>query len=508
MTDNLRTSKIQARDGKGNEHFGHSVSLSGNVALVGAYGANSAGADAGAAYLFNWQSDGTWKEVQKLLASDKQAADHFGSSVSLDGNRAIVGAFYEDSGGINAGAAYLFERQSDGTWKEVQKLQASDRRGGSDFGRSLSLSGNFVIVGAPYQDTGARNAGAAYLFERQSEALQTSDGTWKEVQKLQASDRQRSDLFGWSVSISGNLAIVGAPFEDTGGTNAGAAYLFERQGDGTWKEVQKLQAKDRQAHDQFGYSVSISGNRAIVGADIKNSGGTYAGAAYLFERLSDGTWKETQKVQGHDTQAGDKFGSSVLISGNIVLVGARLENSGGTDAGAAYLFERLSDGTWKEVQKLQASDPRASDQFGVSVSLDGPWAIVGAEYGDGKATNSGAAYLFEWSPEPENPPTQPGHNSGSTPLGNTNWQQYELGKNDQGIFIDIDTSAAAFTETPKYFTALRGEGDLSQVKGVHAIYNASPTGFRIYLYRPDQLTPEFANQHNWHIQWLGMTECD
>jgi len=387
--------KFQASDAQASDYFGYSVSISGdgNTAIIGAYQEDDTGFvyEAGAAYIFTL-SGGTWTQQQKIQASDRQAGDRFGYSVSLssDGNTAIIGAYREDTGGSEAGAAYIFTRSS-GTWTQQQKIQASDIQAVDYFGYSVSLSsdGNTALIGAWREDTGASNAGAAYIFTR-------SSGTWTQQQKIQASDAQASDYFGHSVSLSGdgNTALVGAYLEDAGGTSAGAAYVFTRSS-GTWTQQQKIQASDAQASDYFGYSVSLSGdgNAALVGAYLEDAGGTNAGAAYVFTQ-SNGTWTQQQKIQASDPQASDNFGYSVSLSGdgNTALVGAHPEDTG---FGAAYIFTR-SNGTWSQNQKIQASDAETYDYFGYSVSLsgDGNAALVGAYLEDTVDTDAGAAYIF------------------------------------------------------------------------------------------------------------------
>jgi len=252
----------------------------------------------GAAYIFTWsETSSSWSEQQKIQASDKQAYDYFGGSVSIsgDGNTAIVGASYEDSTfWSEAGAAYIFTR-SNSNWSEQEKIQASDKQQGDHFGYSVAISGdgNTAIVGAYREDAGGTSdAGAAYIFT-------WSNSNWSEQQKIQASDKQAGDNFGNSVSISedGNTAIVGANYEDAVvGTNTitdtGAAYIFTRSGT-TWTQQQKIQASDKQAYDHFGsldanggVAISGDGNTAIVGASHEDTGGTNAGAAYLYKYIS------------------------------------------------------------------------------------------------------------------------------------------------------------------------------------------------------------------------------
>ena len=387
--------KIQASDKQAGDKFGYSVSISGdgNTAIAGAYNEDTGATDAGSAYIFT-RSGTTWTQQAKIQASDKQAYDQFGQvvSISSNGNTAIAGAYNEDTGGTNAGAAYIFTR-SGTTWTQQAKIQASDKATNDLFGYSVSISGdgNTAIAGALFEEYG----GSAYIFTR-------SGTTWTQQAKIQASDRQASDFFGSSVSMSsnGNTAIVGAMFEDTGGSSAGAAYIFTRSGT-TWTQQVKIQASDKQASDNFGVSVAISddGNTAIVGAYTEDTGGTNAGAAYIFTR-SGTTWTQQAKIQASDKATNDFFGSSVSMSsnGNTALVGAYNDHTGSDRTGSAYIFTR-SGTTWTQQARIQASDKQAGDLFGYSVSIsdDGNTAIVGAYTEDTGATDAGAAYIFEKS---------------------------------------------------------------------------------------------------------------
>jgi regulation of enolase protein 1 (concanavalin A-like superfamily) len=389
--------KIQASDKQFFNYLGVSVAISddGNTAIAGAYGVGGTGA----AYIFT-RSGTTWTEQAKIHASDKQQNDYFGQTVAIsdDGNTAIVGAPYEDPGDTtDAGAAYIFTR-SNSNWTQQQKIHASDKYGYDNFGVSVDISsdGNTAIVGAQNQD----QVGAAYIFTR-------SNSNWTQQQKIQASDKQQYDRFGISVAISddGNTAIVGAAYEhaDTF-ISAGAAYIFTRS-NSNWTQQQKIRASDKQQYDLFGYSVDISsdGNTAIVGTigEDGNTDTVYdAGAAYIFTR-SGTNWSEQQKIQASDKQNYDEFGFSVSISGdgNTAIVGAH-GGDGDTgsmwEAGAAYIFTR-SNSNWSQKEKIQASDKQESDRFGrsVAISKNGNTAIVGAYFEDTGASNAGAVYVFE-----------------------------------------------------------------------------------------------------------------
>ena len=375
--------KILASDKQAGDLFGYSVSISGDRAIVGAHGEDTGGSNAGAAYIYQYNGS-TWIEQAKLQASDKETGDSFGYSVSISGDTAIVGGYGEDTGGADSGAAYIYQYNGS-TWVEQAKLQANDKQAGDLFGYSVSTSGDTAIVGAHGEDTGGSNAGAAYIY-------QYNGSTWVEQAKLQANDKQAGDLFGYSVSTSGDTAIVGAHGEDTGGSNAGAAYIYQYNGS-TWVEQAKLQANDKQTGDLFGVSVSISGYTAIVGAHLEDTGGTDAGAAYIYQ-YNGSTWLEQGKLQASDKETNDWFGRSVSISGDTAIVGARYEDTGGNDAGAAYIYQ-YNGSTWLEQAKLQASDKETGDLFGVSVSTSGGTAIVGARHEDTGGKDAGAAYMFD-----------------------------------------------------------------------------------------------------------------
>jgi uncharacterized repeat protein (TIGR01451 family) len=379
-------------DGAAGDQFGTAVAVSGETAVVGAplddVGAN---ADQGSAYVFV-RSGTTWAVQQKLVASDGAAGDRFGTSVSVSGDTAVVGAYLDDTtGGTDAGSAYVFVR-SGTAWSQQQKLTASDAAASDNFGRSVSVSGDTAMVGAYLDDTtGGTDAGSAYVFVRSGTA-------WSEQQKLTASDGAASDRFGTSVSVSGGTAVVGAYLDDTAaGTDAGSAYVFVRSGT-VWNQQQKLVASDAAASDNFGRSVSVSGDTAVVGADADDTvGGANAGSAYVFARTG-AVWSEQQKLVASDAAASDNLGTSVSVSGDMVVVGATgSDTAGGANTGAAYVFIR-SGTVWTEQEKLTASDGAAGEAFGGSVSVSGKTAVVGAPRAATAAgANAGSAYVFVWS---------------------------------------------------------------------------------------------------------------
>ena len=376
----------------GEQYLGNAVAISGDTALVGAPGYAS-DAHTGAAYVFV-RSGGVWKLQKKLVAPDGAASDDFGGSVAISGTTALVGASSHDVAGVGqAGAAYVFVR-SGGVWKLQKELTDSAPSAIGLFGDSVALSGDTALVGVPGFDwLAGTDAGAACIYVR-------SNGKWSLQQRLFADDFAPSDDFGGSVAISGDTAVVGAPWHDTGGkSDAGAAYVFARS-HGVWtRQMPDLHAGDAAIQDEFGFSVALSGNTAVVGAPRRDTGGkANAGAAYVFVR-SSGAWGQQAQLTAADGNAQDEAGYSVAVTGGRALLGSP-GNSGGSifHNGATYDFAR-SGITWAQQRKLTAADNAQDAQFGSSVALGGETALIGApDWGSMGGTSYGAAYVFQPKP--------------------------------------------------------------------------------------------------------------
>jgi hypothetical protein len=355
--------KLVASDRATDDLFAFSASISGDYAIVGAYAEDEDASGnntlnmAGSAYIF-MRNGTSWDQQAKIVASDRTRGDVFGSIVSISGDYAIVGVRDEDedASGNNtlsmAGSAYIFMRNGT-SWDQQAKIVASDRDAYDGFGHSVSISDDYAIVGArdEEQDASGNNtlegAGSAYIFYR--------DGsTWAQQTKIVASDRAAGDRFGNSVSISGDYAIVGAPGEDEDAsgndtlTSAGSAYIFKRDGT-SWSQQAMIVASDRGERDEFGNSVSISDDYAIVGAahESEDASGNntrkYAGSAYIFMR--EGTnWTQQAKIVASTRSMYDLFGYSASISGDYAIVGVpgEEEDASGNNymasAGSAYIF--------------------------------------------------------------------------------------------------------------------------------------------------------------------------
>jgi len=371
------------------DRFGESVALLGDTALVGVPGYDvGPNHDQGLVYVFTYNGS-TWSLHQQLTASDGAEDDWFGSSVALSGDTALIAEPLADvTGNSDQGSAYVFTR-SGTTWSQQAKLTASDGAAGDYFGASVALSGDTALVGAD-NDNVAGNAyqGSAYIFTR-------SGTVWSQQAHLTASDGAAEDFFSISVALSGDTALVGAADDNVGGNNQqGSAYVFVRSGS-SWTQQAHLTALDGAESDWFGIAVALSGDTALVGATGHTVGANYSqGSVYVFVR-SGATWTQQGQLTASDGAAYDQFGYSMALSGDTALVGAILADVGGNiDQGSAYVFTR-SGATWTQQGKLTASDGAANDQFGHSVAVSGDTALVGAPQHDvGGNADQGAVYFF------------------------------------------------------------------------------------------------------------------
>ena len=397
-----------------NDHFGIAISISGDRALIGAYKDNQNGSGAGAAYIFDY-INGAWRETMKLIANDGQASDSFGRAVSLDGDRALVGAYSDDDNGTNSGSAYIFEKSLNGKWQQTSKLLPANGLTGDLFGYSVSISGDYALVGAHGDDQFGTNSGAAYVFSLDQNAL-----TWVETEKLKPGGLNSWDYFGFSVSINQGRALVGALFDDenphsrpANTKDSGAAYLYDLiPGQGCnnpeplnctyiWQETDKLKASDAEAGARFGTAVSLLGDQALIGADHDdNTNGKDTGAAYVF-KFENGVWGHVEKLLASDSSPGDRFGYSVSLANTRAIVGSWLDDDYGDASGSAHLFTNNSS-NWTHTEKLTAGietqGGNSKDYFGVAVGISDTHIMAGAHKDDGKnqpfETDRGAVYIF------------------------------------------------------------------------------------------------------------------
>jgi len=375
--------KLTAGDGDVGDWFGVSVALWGDVAMIGAQFNDEADTDAGAVYVYTY--DGlSWNFAQKLMASDAASGDRFGSAISLQGDRVVIGAPLDNAPAGDSGSAYVFGHNGS-VWVEEQKLTAGDGGGGDFFGRHLDLDGDRVVITADGDDDLDSDAGAAYVFD-------FNGSSWQQTDKLTASDGLAFDGFGSSVSVDGDRLIIGAMLNDESGTSAGKAYVFEFNGS-SWSETQKLIASDGAAQALFGAAVDLRGQRALIGASRDNGGATASGSAYVFEHTGV-AFTESQKLTVPGVPTSGQFGRSVALLGDRLLVGAHRDDEAVISSGSVYVFDHDGAG-WQQNDVLLASDAAFGDQFGFAISHSNGRIITGAYQDDDLGDQSGSAYVFQ-----------------------------------------------------------------------------------------------------------------
>ncbi|MEM7033345.1 MAG: Ig-like domain-containing protein [Chloroflexota bacterium] len=334
----------------------------------------------------------------KLTASDVASEDDFGYIVAISGDTAVVGARLNNDAGTHSGSAYIYQQNEGGTgnWGQLTKLTASDAAADDEFGASVSISGDTIAIAAWRDDESQPNQGSVYIFQRD----QGGPNNWGQVTKLTAGDGDLNDGFGISVSISDDSLVVGARHDSDAGASSGSAYIFQRDqgGPNNWGQVAKLTASDAATNDRFGTSVAISNDLVIIGANYNSDAGSKSGSAYIFQRDQGGSnnWGQVAKLTASDATAEDRFGVSVSISGDTAIVGSRLDDDAGSSSGSAYIYQQNEGGpnSWGQLIKLTASDADVGDQFGEHVAISGDHVFVGAPTNNEGGTNSGAAYLF------------------------------------------------------------------------------------------------------------------
>ena len=369
--------ELTAEDGQSGDHFGQALDLSGAALVIGAPGQNTR---TGAAYAFTG-SGATWTQDAELTAPDGQAKDGFGSSIALSGTTAVVGAPNAHA----SGTAYVFS-DAGTTWSEQAELtEGPGGSAGDGFGTAVALRGLNALVGAP----GSADAtGAVYPFS-------FTGGSWQRQAALTASDAEPDSNFGISLALSDQTALIGSSGATIG---QGVAYVFTSSSGASWTQKAEIKASNKHIDNLFGYSVSLSGTTAVVGAYGANK---YTGAGYVFTESTPTKWTEQQpELLASDGQGGgDAFGSSTAISGKTIVVGAPGHLDG---QGAAYIYTS-NDSTWSLDQELTDPAASAGDMFGHSVAISGNTVVIGAF---GTTRDTGAAYVYRrstngWSPMPQ-----------------------------------------------------------------------------------------------------------
>lgn len=391
--------KVLPNDGALSDQFGNAVSISESRAIVGALHNDENLVNGGAAYIYAYDEDtDSWIQDTKLFPIDGNAYDEFGASVAISGNRVAVGAPNHASA---AGAVYIYEK-NDSAWVEVAKLTSSDIDLGDYFGAAVSMHGNRVLVGARGDNSiYGYDQGAAYVF-----AMNDSTNEWQEEAKLVPTASGTLFGFGTALDLSESHAIVNCRFDRTNGNNNSSVYVFKRT-ESTWVEETRLLGTNTQTGDIFGASVAVDGDLALVGAYLNDEDAPDAGSAYAYRYESDSTdttgvaktWVALGRIGASDAERRSFFGKTIALSGSQALISSTgfdtpSDSSVVADAGAVYRFSYDEIAGWVEQEKYSREDGIAYDQLGSSVAMEGRHSIMGAVGSDVNGSNSGIAYIL------------------------------------------------------------------------------------------------------------------
>lgn len=381
------TSGIQTQG----QSFGSSVSVFEDYAIIGAIGRDFPELNAGAAHVFHFDGT-TWSKVDDLFASDAAQGDSFGSGVAISGNYAIVGAPYKDVDFGSQGQAYIFRRDG-ASWIEDTILVAPDGMLNNQFGRNVSISDSFAVIGVPnYDIVGSTNSGQVYVFRL------TGD-TWIQDTVLAVLDETNIYSFGSSVSISGDDLVIGAPYSLVGTNNAQGKVLIYQHSGGSWSRDTIVYNTGGGDEDRLGSSVSISGDQIITGAPYATiNTNTAQGQVLVFNRSAN-TWNLQSTIHASDGEESDRYGTSVSISGEYAVIGTPFKDvRENLNQGKAYIISLIGN-SWSEKSILVASDGAQGDRFGTQVTISGNQIMVGAPNYDEPffpILDTGQAYNFRY----------------------------------------------------------------------------------------------------------------
>ncbi len=377
------TSKFVYASGESTDGLGEGVAVHDGVALLGAPAVGRANFSAGYVVVVNWENE-QWVFSQELVADDGALDDLFGFSVALHGNLAVVGAPQASDGN---GAAYIFEKEND-IWSQILKVEPDAGGAIAEFGRSVAVYGSLVLVGAPDQDVNDDPVGNVYVYE-------IADSQIADEQKITYGDFSILNEFGASVALRDDLLVVGVPNRGLGAQNFGSVVLFEEE-NGSWVFKQELEAGDAEPQDVLGTSVAVDGEWIIAGALGEDQEGMGAGAVYMF-REDNGVWAEAQKLVSPMPNNQDAFGERVSISGTTAVVGARRNDDAGSGAGTAYVFEYDGASWQFEQQLIASDAGIGDEfAISIAIHDDVIVAGASGENGDGDSSGEsiGSAYFF------------------------------------------------------------------------------------------------------------------
>ena len=447
--------------------FGFSVAVNGDYIVAG----TNNSANETSALLFKRGVNNSLTLLSKLSPSgtiwdDSQTTDKYQINVAINGNYILLGyPKLSFSGDTNRGAAYLFKRVSDTNITQIAEITASNGVAGDNFGSSVDIDGDYLLIGAVGRDITTNDDGSAYLFKR------ASDTNVSELAMLTANDAATSDSFGNTVSINGDYLLVGAVNDDLTANDEGSAYLFKRNSDSNISQIAKVIASDAQDSDRFGHTVSIDYPYFVIGTNNISGSDSNGESAYIFKINSDSNISQIQRLQGSSSTTGDHFGSSVAINKNYIVVGSYYDTEDLQGSEYAYIYKKATDDSISEIKKLQSNKLKTGDSFGYAVAIDTNLIAVGA-VGEGSLSNEGATYIFDMEPLSKpyfyNPPIDVNRNevfkkgtifsftneaaspagSLSYSSGGTDGSHFSFSGADISFLSTVTTNAAADYEVP------------------------------------------------------------
>lgn len=324
--DYCQTQKIFPEDATVDQFFGYSIGISNNWVITGAHHDSSMGASSGAAYMLNKNSSNSWSIAQKLIPEDLSEGDEFGKKVDVDGEFAVSSAYLNDEYGINSGVVYLYKIEK-GIWKLYSKIHASNPVMYSQFGLSLDINKDNLIVGAPFYEN--IESGAAYIYQNKM-------GSWDEVIKLEPDELEKGDQFGITVKINDDYAFIASIKDDYNGENSGAVYVFKKINE-NWTFAQKIYAPDGDEEDYFGIDIALGDSIVAIGSYFDDDNGENSGSTYIY-RVKNDFWHFEKKITPSDGEENDAFASSLSLNNDRLIVGAYSDSDKGFLSGSAYIY--------------------------------------------------------------------------------------------------------------------------------------------------------------------------
>ncbi|KPA13672.1 PKD domain-containing protein [Candidatus Magnetomorum sp. HK-1] len=366
------------------DYFGSAVAISDKYAVVGSKKDDETGKNGGSVYIYE-KKDAQWEMVQKFIG-DEVSVTYLGISVELNGDFAFAGApqYDLDEDHKDIGLVYIYKRQATGEWVQTQKLIPDPIDGVHEFGDSIAAIDDLLIIGA---SGNLKETGKAFIFRREGDQ-------WIQEQQIEPEQLDIQDRFGCAVDISSEFIIVGAFL---GNGYKGLAYIFQKV-ENTWQQIKLLTSPSGKPSSQFGRSVCINDQYAVIGSYLDTFEDIKTGVVYVYKRSenienSENNWELMPTLVENNLEASDKFGISLDLDENLLMVGASKMNSDVVNSGVVLLY-RIENDSFTNIKKIVADHPESDVLFGSSLAFSGSNVIIGSEILEGNGPKSGGAYFY------------------------------------------------------------------------------------------------------------------